>query len=83
MLKKLKEMSFDELGKLFPIILSEHDPFWHERYLLEKPLIENAIGLDSIIRISHIGSTSVAGLIAKPTIDILLEKKRCRHKKAD
>ncbi len=28
---------------------------------------------DSILRISHIGSTSVPELIAKPTIDILLE----------
>ena len=28
-----------------------------------------------LLRISHIGSTAVAGLIAKPTIDILLEIK--------
>ena len=71
--KKLEDMSFEELGQLFPIILSEHNPIWHDKYLLEKPLIENAVGPDNIIRINHIGSTSIDGLIAKPTIDILLE----------
>lgn len=31
------------------------------------------IGREHVVRISHIGSTAVEGLLAKPTIDILLE----------
>jgi Uncharacterized conserved protein len=33
------------------------------------------IGTENIARISHFGSTSVPGLMAKPTVDILLEIK--------
>ncbi len=73
MSKPLNEMTNEELWKLFPIILSEHMPFWKERYESEKELIANAIGSKNIVRMNHYGSTSVPGLIAKPTIDILLE----------
>ncbi|EDT84765.1 GrpB family protein [Clostridium botulinum] len=71
--KSLSEMSLEELWMLFPIILEEHNPMWKEWYLQEKKLIISSIGNDNIERINHIGSTSVNGLIAKPTIDILLE----------
>jgi len=71
--KQLDQMNGKELGKLFPIIISEHNPMWHALYLSEKSKIENSIGLKSIIRINHFGSTSVCNLRAKPTIDILLE----------
>lgn len=73
MSKPLNELTNEELWKLFPIILSEHLPFWKERYESEKELIANAIGSKNIVRMNHYGSTSVPGLIAKPTIDILLE----------
>ncbi len=73
MSKPLSEMTNEELWKLFPIILSEHMPVWKERYEAEKELIANAIGSQNIVRMNHYGSTSVPGLIAKPTIDILLE----------
>jgi GrpB-like predicted nucleotidyltransferase (UPF0157 family) len=59
--------------KLFPIILEEHSPQWFDNYLIEKSFIEGVLGKDNIVRISHYGSTSIPGLIAKPTIDILLE----------
>ena len=59
--------------KLFPIILEEHNPQWFDNYLIEKSFIERVLGKENIIRISHYGSTSIPGLIAKPTIDILLE----------
>lgn len=35
--------------------------------------LRDAIGEENILRINHIGSTCVKGLIAKPTVDILLE----------
>lgn len=71
--KQLDEMSREELGRLFPIIISAHDPMWHALYLSEKTNLEQSIGLNNIVRINHYGSTSVPDLYAKPTIDILLE----------
>ena len=59
--------------KLFPVILVEHNPRWFDNYLIEKAFIERILGKENIVRISHYGSTAVPGLIAKPTIDILLE----------
>lgn len=60
------------LAALFPIILVDHDPAWETRYSREKQFLVSIFG-DTISRISHIGSTAVPGLLAKPTIDILLE----------
>ena len=71
--KHLDEMSREKLGRLFPIIISKHDPMWHALYLSEKTNLEQSIGLNNIVRINHYGSTSVPNLCAKPTIDILLE----------
>lgn len=66
-------MTNEELWMLFPIIISEHQPYWKELYLSEKDVIEKTVGLSNITRINHIGSTAVSNLVAKPTIDILLE----------
>lgn len=71
--KQLDQLTTEELGRLFPIIISEHDPMWHTLYLYEKKNIEQMIGLSNIVRINHYGSTSVPNLHAKPTVDILLE----------
>lgn len=71
--KKLEEMNREELGILFPIIISRFNPVWADFYLGEKELIEKAVGLSNIERIRHFGSTSIPGICAKPTIDILLE----------
>lgn len=65
-------LSTQELGDLFPIILEDHNPEWAQHYLHEENLIFGAIG-EFIFRIHHIGSTSVPGLVAKPTIDVLVE----------
>ena len=70
--KPLSEMTLEELWQLFPIILSSHNPDWKNYYEEEKALLEKSFG-DLLVRIEHIGSTSVEGLIAKPTVDILLE----------
>jgi GrpB-like predicted nucleotidyltransferase (UPF0157 family) len=71
--RPLDQLSPDELGRRFPVILSEYDPAWPARYSDEKACIERTLGSYIIRGISHIGSTSVPGLVAKPTIDILLE----------
>ncbi len=71
--KALAEMSLKELWELFPIILKEHNPKYKEWYESEEEQLLSGIKNQDIKRINHIGSTAVEGLIAKPTIDILLE----------
>lgn len=51
--------------------IAEHDPSWRERFEEEAGRIKEIFG-DDAIRIEHVGSTSVPGLAAKPTIDILV-----------
>ena len=69
----LSELSLEELWTLFPIILKEHNPNYKDWYEEEKQRIISNVEPKSIVRISHIGSTAVEGLVAKPTVDILLE----------
>ena len=67
-------MTLEDLWQLFPIILKDYSPEYKNWYEIEKKeLIHNFN--DAIVRINHIGSTSVEGLIAKPTVDILMEIK--------
>ncbi|WP_081896903.1 GrpB family protein [Clostridium sp. KNHs214] len=40
---------------------------------MEKQQLLNCIDRKNIMRINYIGSSAVEGLIAKPTVDILLE----------
>lgn len=68
--KQLDQMSLEELWALFPIILEPYQPKWRAMYEKESARIRAAVPVQ---RISHIGSTSVPGLLAKPTVDILLE----------
>ena len=66
-------MSTEELWKLFPIFLAEHDPIWETWYADEKRRLESILPADEIRAVSHIGSTSVSTIWAKPIIDILVE----------
>ena len=54
-----------------PVTLVEWDPEWAERFEREAVRIRSALGAVAR-RVEHIGSTSVAGLAAKPVVDILL-----------
>lgn len=76
MKKELSQMTNEELWQLFPIVLSHHQPMWKEAYRLEESRIIDAVKKDNMTRINHIGSTFIDGLVAKPTIDILLEIKQ-------
>ncbi|WP_187368476.1 MULTISPECIES: GrpB family protein [Eubacterium] len=69
----LSELSLEELWTLFPIILKEHNPDYKVWYEEEKQRIISKVKPENLIRISHIGSTAVKGLTAKPIVDILLE----------
>jgi len=68
--KKLSEMTLEELWALFPIILTEHRKEWAAWFAEEKALLT---GLLPGARISHIGSTAIKGIWAKPIVDILVE----------
>jgi GrpB-like predicted nucleotidyltransferase (UPF0157 family) len=69
----LNNLTPQELGNLFPIIITDYDPDWEKLFLHEKQNILMAVDINDILRIEHIGSTAIPGLCAKPTIDILIE----------
>ena len=69
----LDSLTNEELGRLFPVVISEPDPDWLMKFETERKEVEKYLGPQNIIRIHHIGSTAIPDLPAKPTIDILLE----------
>lgn len=71
--KKLSEMTLEELWRLFPIQLKPHNKEWVLYYDEMKKNIENMLSQYKNMRISHIGSTAIKGIWAKPIIDILVE----------
>lgn len=74
-----QENDKERLSRLYPIILCEYNPAWVEWFAEEKANLERLIGVENIVRVSHFGSTSVPGLAAKPTVDILLEIEESTH----
>ena len=71
--KSIHDMTIAELGKLFPIIITDYSDKWIELYNSEAKLITDSFALTEIVKIDHIGSTAIPRLKAKPTIDILLQ----------
>jgi GrpB-like predicted nucleotidyltransferase (UPF0157 family) len=63
------------IGELRPhaagIHLAEYDPEWPRLYEREAERI-GAVLSPKVLRIEHVGSTSVPGLAAKPLIDVVL-----------
>lgn len=54
------------------IILVEPDPQWPVVFAREAARVRQALG-ERALRVEHVGSTSIPGLIAKPVVDLLLE----------
>lgn len=71
--KKLSEMTLEELWALFPIFLTEHKREWAGWFDEEKGRLQSVLPADEIVSVSHIGSTAVSTIWAKPIIDILIE----------
>jgi GrpB-like predicted nucleotidyltransferase (UPF0157 family)/ribosomal protein S18 acetylase RimI-like enzyme len=69
----LDNLTAEQVGKLFPIRIAPYNPDWKILFEQEKALITEALGKDMAHGVEHIGSTSIAGLAAKPTVDILVE----------
>lgn len=71
-----RDLSKIVIGGLRPLTglveIREYDPSWPALYEREAVRIRTALG-DQVVRIAHLGSTSVPGLAAKPIIDIGLE----------
>lgn len=70
--RTLKDMTLEELWQLFPIVLTPHQPQWQDWAREE---IESLTALLSVYCpvITHIGSTAIPDIQAKPIIDILVE----------
>ena len=71
-MKELSEMTLEELWELFPIIIKDYNPDYKNWYEVEKISLTKEFS-NIILRLNHIGSTSVEGLKSKPTVDILME----------
>jgi putative glutamine amidotransferase len=57
------------IGRTRAYAIVEPDLGWPERFEREAARLRAALG-EQVVRIDHIGSTSVPGLVAKPVIDI-------------
>jgi GrpB-like predicted nucleotidyltransferase (UPF0157 family) len=53
------------------ILLVDYDPRWPLEFQRHATIVQGALG-PTVLRLEHIGSTSVPGLAAKPIIDMLL-----------
>lgn len=54
-----------------PVLVEAYSEDWRERYETERRALLEALA-GAIVELEHIGSTSVPGLAAKPTIDMML-----------
>jgi len=68
-----QETDKERQARIYPIILSEYNPAWPAWYGEEKRNLPRLLGPETVVGIHHCGSTAVPGLLAKPTVDILLE----------
>ena len=63
-------MDYTETGPRRMVQVVEYDPSWPEKFAQDRKLLSRT--LPDALAIEHIGSTSVPGLCAKPTLDILI-----------
>ena len=69
---QLRKVTIGELKRIDgPIALVEYDPAWPSLFEQEADRVRDALD-NRVLRIEHVGSTSVQALAAKPIIDILL-----------
>ncbi|MEG1924032.1 MAG: GrpB family protein [Clostridia bacterium] len=79
--KDLCDMSLIEMWALFPISLTEHNANWKNWFNEEYERLLQILPLAPTLRVSHIGSTAVATIMAKPIVDIMVEiDKSCNIK---
>ena len=71
-MKRLEDMTLQELWELFPIVLAPHSNHWKEWASEEMDALKACLGR-RLVHIHHIGSTAIEGIWAKPIIDLLAE----------
>lgn len=54
------------------VVIVEYDPRWSLMFEEEAARVASVLSRDLVVRIDHIGSTAVPGLVAKPIIDLLV-----------
>lgn len=54
------------------IVIVEYDPRWSLMFEEEAAVVASVLSRELVVRIDHIGSTAVPGLVAKPIIDLLV-----------
>ena len=69
-MKKLSDMTLEELWQLFPIILTEHKSCWADWYSEEVKQLKELLPIET--EYHHVGSTAINGIMAKPIVDILI-----------
>ncbi|TVQ16723.1 MAG: hypothetical protein EA361_03685 [Bacteroidetes bacterium] len=72
-MKTPDEMTTEELGRLFPVIIADYSATWPQCFVDEKRRILKALEGFSVHRIDHVGSTAVPGLASRPVIDMILQ----------
>lgn len=71
--RSLKDMTLEELWELFPIVLVEHQEDWAMQYDEMEAHLSKLLPSHGDARISHVGSTAIEGIWAKPIVDVLVE----------
>lgn len=61
----------ERIERSTPIVIVAYNALWPEKFAREREAILRAVG-DIAVDVQHVGSTSVPGLAAKPTIDIAI-----------
>jgi GrpB-like predicted nucleotidyltransferase (UPF0157 family) len=70
--EELQSITVETLGPHnAPITLAAYDPDWPRLFSREADRLRSVLGTEAL-RIEHVGSTSVPGLMAKPVVDIVL-----------
>jgi GrpB-like predicted nucleotidyltransferase (UPF0157 family) len=54
------------------VVIVEYDPRWSLMFEEEAARVTSVLSGNLVVRIDHIGSTAVPGLVAKPVIDLLV-----------
>ena len=71
--KDLSEMALEELWELFPIFLVAHDDHWKDNFNEIEKTLTGLLANQPVVRISHIGSTTIQGIWAKNIVDVMVE----------
>jgi GrpB-like predicted nucleotidyltransferase (UPF0157 family) len=72
-MKNFDNLSPEELGHLFPIVLQPYDKKWKSAFIVERKQLLSILGAGVALKVKHIGSTAIDSISSKPTIDILIE----------